>query len=126
MHFFFWRRSWEGEVSTGLPRGRASCRGWDRQWILAVGWNSFSSSCFQRVASYSVMFLGHIALLCLLFSSCTAVPNELFLFLFFCRCCVCVCVPAVLSRFPTVNLHMNNTAALTLLLITLLYERWLE
>lgn len=73
------------------------------------------------------MFLGHIALLRLLFSSCTAVPNELF-----CVCmCVfvpymCLCDPAVLSRFPTVKLHMNNTAALALLLITLLSERWLE
>lgn len=70
------------------------------------------------------MFLGHIALMCLLFSSCTAVLNELFFVVV--AACVCVCDPAVLSRFPTVNLHMNNTAALMLMLITLLYERWLE
>lgn len=51
-----------------------------------------------------------------LFSSCTAVPNELF-FLLLLACVrvfvlhVCLWVPAVLSCFPTVKLHMNNTAA---------------
>lgn len=82
-----------GGVNTGLPRGHALCLGWDHQWTLAVSWGSFSSSRLYRAASYSVMFLGHIALLCLLFSSCAAVLNELFsVFLFAVAACVCVCV----------------------------------
>lgn len=73
------------------------------------GWVSFSSSYLQRSAWYSVMFLGHIALLRLLFRICTAVPNELFVVVVV--VCVCVCVfvlhvclrvPAVLSCFPSV------------------------
>ena len=68
------------------------------------------------------MFLGHIALLRLLFSSCAAAPNELFLLV--CDC-VCVCVCAFSKPFPY-SLHINNTAALAFLVNTLVATRKVE
>ena len=55
----------------GLRRGCALSWGWTHQWTLPVAAEAPCSS-----SQCLVMFLGHTALLRLLFSSCAAVPNE--------------------------------------------------